>query len=169
MCIRDSENITQDHIDLAAHRMANNSKAAFLRFLSIDRAFIEDNTSSLVGPIGGILSENGTIQADSWGFGRWSASSAWLILNLDRQKMQNEGWTFTWMNASNESGYDLEGVELSTDPIRYTIEECKAKEENNQPLCSVEWLYLAIEEDLRAQDDLVASILLGEGPNVEVN
>ena len=139
----DDENITQDHIDLAAHRMANNSKGAFLRFLSIDRAFIEDNTSSLVGPIGGILSENGTIQADSWGFGRWSASSAWLILNLDRQKMQNEGWTFTWMNASNEWGYDLEGVELSTDPIRYTIEECKAKEENNQPLCSVEWLYLA--------------------------
>ena len=165
----DDENITQDHIDLAAHRMANNSKGAFLRFLSIDRAFVQDNNSSLFGPIGGTLSENGTIQADSWGYGRWSASSAWLILNLDRQKMQNEGWTFTWMNASNEWGYDLDGVELSTDPIRYTIDECKEKEENKQPLCSVEWLYLSIEEDLRAQDDLVATILLGEGPNVEVN
>ena len=154
MCIRDR---------------ANNSKGAFLRFLSIDRAFIEDNSSTLVGPIGGMLSENGTIESDSWGYGRWSASSAWLILNLDRQTMQNEGWTFTWLNASNEWGYDLEGVELSTDPIRYTIEECKEKEEKNQPLCSVEWLYLSIEEDLREQDKLVASILLGEGPNVEVN
>jgi len=165
----DDENVTQDHIDLAAHRMANNSKGAFLRFLSIDRAFIADDNSTLIGPIGGTLSENGTIQAESWGYGRWSASSAWLILNLDRQKMQNEGWTFSWMNASNEWGYDLDGVELSTDPIRYKIEECKQKEENNQPLCSVEWLYLAIEEDLREQDDLVATILLGEGPNVEVN
>ena len=165
----DDENITQDHIDLAAHRMANNSKGAFLRFLSIDRAFIEDNSSTIIGPIGGTLGENATIEADTWGYGRWSASSAWLILNLDRQKMQNEGWTFTWMNASAEWGYDLEGVELSTDPIRYTIEECKEKEENNQPLCSVEWLYLSIEEDLREQDNLVATILLGEGPNVEVN
>ena len=140
-----------------------------IRFLSIDRAFIEDNSSTIIGPIGGTLSENATIEADTWGYGRWSASSAWLILNLDRQTMQNEGWTFTWMNASNEWGYDLEGVELSTDPIRYTIEECKEKEEKNQPLCSVEWLYLSIEEDLREQDNLVASILLGEGPNVEVN
>jgi len=57
-----------------------------LRFLSIDRAFIADDNSTLIGPIGGTLSENGTIQAESWGYGRWSASSAWLILNLDRQK-----------------------------------------------------------------------------------
>ncbi len=165
----DDENVTQDHIDLAAHRMANNSRGSFLRFLSIDRAFVEDNSSTLLGPIGGTLVENGTIQTNNWGYGRWSASSAWLILNLDRQKMQNEGWTFSWMNASNEWGYDLDGVELSTDPIRYTIDECKEKEEKNEPLCSVEWLYLSIEEDLRAKDDLVATILLGEGPNVEVN
>ena len=165
----DDENVTQEHIDLAAHRMANNSKGAFLRFLSIDRAFLEDNSSTLIGPIGGILDENGSVNTDTWGYGRWSASSAWLILNLDRERMQNEGWTFTWINASAEWGYDLEGVELSTDPIRYSIDECKEKEENNQPLCSVEWLYLSIEEDLREQDELVVTILLGEGPNVEIN
>ncbi len=165
----DDGNVTQEHIDLAAHRMANNSKGAFLRFLSIDRAFIEDNSSSLVGPIGGVLDENGSVNTDTWGLGRWSASSAWLILNLDRERMQNEGWTFTWINASAEWGYDFEGVELSTDPIRYTIDDCKEKEENNQPLCSVEWLYLSIEEDLREQDNLVVTILLGEGPNVEIN
>jgi hypothetical protein len=165
----DDVNLTQEHIDLAAHRMANNSKGAFLRFLSIDRSFIQDNSSSLMGPIGGVLNESGAINTDSWGNGRWSASSAWLILNLDRERMQNEGWTFTWINASAEWGYDLEGVELSTNPIRYSINECKEKEENNLPLCSVEWLYLSIEEDLREQDDLVVTVLLGEGPNVEIN
>lgn len=165
----DDPNVTQEHIDLASHRMANNSKGAFLRFLSIDRAFIQDNSSTLIGPIGGVLDENGSIETDSWGYGRWSASSAWLILNLDRERMQNEGWTFTWINASAEWGYDREGVELSTNPIRYSIDECREKEERGEPLCSVEWLYLSIEEDLREQDELVVTILLGEGPNVEIN
>ena len=165
----DDPNITQEHIDLASHRMANNSKGAFLRFLSIDRAFIQDNSSTLIGPIGGVLDENGSIETDSWGYGRWSASSAWLILNLDRERMQNEGWTFTWINASAEWGYDRDGVELSTNPIRYSIDECREKEERGEPLCSVEWLYLSIEEDLREQDELVVTILLGEGPNVEIN
>ncbi|DAC63322.1 MAG TPA: MMPL family transporter [Candidatus Thalassarchaeaceae archaeon] len=165
----DDPNITQEHIDLASHRMANNSKGAFLRFLSIDRAFIQDNSSTLIGPIGGVLDENGSIETDSWGYGRWSASSAWLILNLDRERMQNEGWTFTWINASAEWGYDRDGVELSTNPIRYSIDECREKEERVEPLCSVEWLYLSIEEDLREQDELVVTILLGEGPNVEIN
>ncbi len=165
----DDPNVTQEHIDLASHRMANNSKGAFLRFLSIDRAFIQDNSSTLIGPIGGVLDENGSIETDSWGYGRWSASSAWLILNLDRERMQNEGWTFTWINASAEWGYDRDGVELSTNPIRYSIDECREKEERGEPLCSVEWLYLSIEEDLREQDELVVTILLGEGPNVEIN
>ena len=165
----DDPNVTQEHIDLASHRMANNSKGAFLRFLSIDRSFIQDNSSTIIGPVGGILNENGSIETDTWGYGRWSASSAWLILNLDRERMQNEGWTFTWINASAEWGYNRDGVELSTNPIRYSIDECREKEEIGEPLCSVEWLYLSIEEDLREQDDLVVTILLGEGPNVEIN
>ena len=165
----DDPNVTQEHIDLASHRMANNSKGAFLRFLSIDRSFIQDNSSTIIGPVGGILNENGSIETDTWGYGRWSASSAWLILNLDRERMQNEGWTFTWINASAEWGYNRDGVELSTNPIRYSIDECREKEERGEPLCSVEWLYLSIEEDLREQDDLVVTILLGEGPNVEIN
>ena len=165
----DDPNVTQEHIDLASHRMANNSKGAFLRFLSIDRSFIQDNSSTIIGPVGGILNENGSIETDTWGYGRWSASSAWLILNLDRERMQNEGWTFTWINASAEWGYNRDGVELSTNPIRYSVDECREKEERGEPLCSVEWLYLSIEEDLREQDDLVVTILLGEGPNVEIN
>ena len=165
----DDENVTQEHIDLAAHRMANNSKGSFLRFLSIDRAFLPDNNSNLIGPINGELQEDGTIISDSWGNGRWSASSAWMILNMDRDKMQQEGWTFSWLNASSEFGYKIDGFELVTDPIEYTNDECKSKAENNSDLCSVEWLYLSLEEDLRETDKTVVTILLGEGPNVEVN
>ena len=135
----DDENVTQEHIDLAAHRMANNSKGSFLRFLSIDRAFLPDNNSNLIGPINGELQEDGTIVSDSWGNGRWSASSAWMILNMDRDKMQQEGWTFSWLNASSEFGYKIDGFELVTDPIEYTNAECKNKADNNSDLCSVEW------------------------------
>ncbi len=165
----DDVNLTQEHIDLAAHRMANNSDGAFLRFLSIDRTFLPDANSSVIGPINGELQANGKIISDEWGKGRWSASSAWLILNMNREMMQNEGWTFSWMNASSEFGYKIEGVSLTTDPIDYTNSECKLKEENNLDLCSVEWLYLSLEESLRQTDDLVVTVLLGEGPNVEVN
>jgi len=165
----DDENVTQEHIDLAAHRMANNSKGSFLRFLSIDRAFLPDNNSDIIGPINGELQEDGTIISDSWGNGRWSASSAWMILNMDRDQMQQEGWTFSWLNASSEFGYKIDGLELVTDPIEYTNAECKNKAENNSDLCSVEWLYLSLEEDLRETDKMVVTILLGEGPNVEVN
>ena len=45
-----------------------------------------------------------------------------LILNLDRQKMQNEGWTFSWMNASNEWGYDFDN-DYSNDALGYNGED----------------------------------------------
>jgi predicted RND superfamily exporter protein len=165
----DDENTTQAHIDLAAHRMANNSNGAFLRFLSIDRAFLPDLNSKVIGPINGELQANGTIIAAEWSAGRWSASSAWLILNMNRELMQKEGWTFSWMDASYEFGYTLEGVSLKTQPIKYTNSECKSRAENGSDLCSVEWLYLSLEEGLRETDDMVVSVLLGEGQNVEVN
>ena len=165
----DNENVTQAHIDLAAHRMANNSKGAFLRFLSVDRTFLPDENSSVIGPINGKLQPDGSILAGSWSNGRWSASSAWLILNMNRELMEKEGWTFSWLNASSEFGYEIEGVTLITNPIKYTNTECKSREENNTDLCSVEWLYLSLEEDLRQTDDMVVTLLLGEGPNVEVN
>ena len=165
----DDANVTQEHIDLAAHRMANNSNGAFLRFLSIDRTFLSDVNSKVIGPINGELQSNGTILSEEWGPGRWSASSAWLILNMNRELMEKEGWTFSWMNASFEFGYQIDGVSLITDPIKYTNSECMEREVNNSNLCSVEWLYLSLEEDLRQTDDMVVTVLLGEGPNVEVN
>ena len=165
----DDPRITQDHIDLAAHRMANSSNGSFLRFLSNDRAFTSDPSSPVIGPINHTIGEDGNLQSEIWDRGRWSASSAWLIVNLDREEMQESGWTFSWKNATTDFGYDRDGFTLITDPIRYSFEYCGDREENNQPLCSVEWLYLSIEEDLRETDEHIVSLMFAEGINVEIN
>ena len=169
-CLRfDDPNVTQDHIDLAAHRMANSSNGSFLRFLSNDRAFTPDPNSSVIGPVNHTIGEDGNLESELWQRGRWSASSAWLIVNLDREQMQESGWTFSWKNATTDFGYKREGLTLVTDPIRYSFEYCQEREENNQPLCSVEWLYLSIEEDLRDTDEHIVSLMFAEAINVEIN
>ena len=169
-CLRfDDPNVTQDHIDLAAHRMANSSNGSFLRFLSNDRAFTPDPNSPVIGPVNHTIGEDGNLESELWQRGRWSASSAWLIVNLDREKMQESGWTFSWKNATTDFGYKREGLTLVTDPIRYSFEYCQEREENNQPLCSVEWLYLSIEEDLRDTDEHIVTLMFAEAINVEIN
>ena len=169
-CLRfDDPNVTQDHIDLAAHRMANSSNGSFLRFLSNDRAFTPDPNSSVIGPVNHTIGEDGNLESELWQRGRWSASSAWLIVNLDREQMQESGWTFSWKNATTDFGYKREGLTLVTDPIRYSFEYCQEREENNQPLCSVEWLYLSIEEDLRDTDEHIVTLMFAEAINVEIN
>ena len=169
-CLRfDHPNVTQDHIDLAAHRMANSSNGSFLRFLSNDRAFTPDPNSPVIGPVNHTIGEDGNLESELWQRGRWSASSAWLIVNLDREQMQESGWTFSWKNATTDFGYKREGLTLVTDPIRYSFEYCQEREENNQPLCSVEWLYLSIEEDLRDTDEHIVTLMFAEAINVEIN
>ena len=165
----DDLNVTQDHIDLAAHRMANNSNGAFLRFLSNDRGFLPDETGSVVGPVGHEFSEDGSLVSENWQRGRWSASAAWMIVNFDRDKMQKNGWTFTWKNASSEFGYEWDGLDLKTDPVRHSVEVCREREDLGQPLCSVEWLYLSLEEDLRESDETIVSLMFAESINVEIN
>ena len=165
----DDPNVTQGHIDLAAHRMANSSNGSFLRFLSNDRAFTPDPNSSVIGPVNHTIGEDGNLESELWQRGRWSASSAWLIVNLDREQMQESGWTFSWKNATTDFGYKREGLTLVTDPIRYSFEYCQEREENNQPLCSVEWLYLSIEEDLRDTDEHIVTLMFAEAINVEIN
>ena len=165
----DDLNVTQDHIDLAAHRMANNSNGAFLRFLSNDRGFLPDETGSVVGPVGHDFSEDGSLVSENWQRGRWSASAAWMIVNFDRDKMQKNGWTFTWKNASSEFGYEWDGLDLKTDPVRNSVEVCREREDLGQPLCSVEWLYLSLEEDLRENDETIVSLMFAESINVEIN
>ncbi len=165
----DDLNVTQDHIDLAAHRMANNSNGAFLRFLSNDRGFLPDETGSVIGPVGHEFSEDGSLVSENWQRGRWSASAAWMIVNFDRDKMQKNGWTFTWKNASAEFGYEWNGLDLKTDPVRHSVEVCREREDLGQPLCSVEWLYLSLEEDLRESDETIVSLMFAESINVEIN
>ena len=165
----DDPGLTQAHIDLAAHRMANNSLGSFLRFLSNDRKFVPDSNSQTIGPFNHEISEEGEIISNQWGPGRWTASAAWLIVNFDREKMQKSGWTFSWKNASVDFGYRISGVTLETDPYRNSVEDCKEKEELGKPLCSVEWLYLVLEEDLRETDENIVSLMFAEGINVEIN
>ncbi|MFL2975389.1 MAG: RND family transporter [Candidatus Thalassarchaeaceae archaeon] len=165
----DDPNVTQDHIDLAAHRMANNSNGAFLRFLSNDRAFLPDEMGVVVGPVDHEFSESGSLVSEKWQRGRWSASAAWIIINFDRDEMQQNGWTFTWKNASSEFGYEWNGLDLETKPIRNSVEVCRQREELGQPLCSVEWLYLSLEEDLRESDETIVSLMFAESINVEIN
>ena len=165
----DDENLTQSHIDLAAHRLANHSAGDFLRLLSNDRAFTPDPSSPVIGPYGHQMFEDGTITSEQWGPGRWSASAAWMLVNFDREAMQSNGWTFSWLNASPDFGYEWDGVTLETKPVHNSVEHCRESALAGEAPCAVEWLYLALEEDLRATDDMVVTLMLAEGVNVEVN
>ena len=165
----DDENLTQAHIDLAAHRLSNYSSGAFLRLLSNDRAFTPDPTSDVIGPYGHQLLEDGTIVADEWGPGRWSASSAWLLINFERERIEEAGWTYSWLDSESEFGYYWEGVTLQTDPIQNSVKECGKRASEGEKLCAMEWLYLALEEDLRSTDEMVVTLMLAEGINVEIN
>ncbi len=165
----DDENLTQAHIDLAANRLSNYSSGAFLRLLSNDRAFTPDPTSEVIGPYGHELLEDGTIVADVWGPGRWSASSAWLLINFERESIEEAGWTYSWLDSESEFGYYWEGVTLQTDPVHNSVEECGHRVSNDEKFCAMEWLYLALEEDLRSTDQMVVTLMLAEGVNVEIN
>ena len=165
----DDENLTQSHIDLAAHRLANHSSGDFLRLLSQDRGFTPDQSSPVFGPYDHQLLADGTITAEEWGPGRWSASSAWLLINFEREAMQRNGWSFSWLNSSSDFGYEWDGVTLETKPIHNSVEQCRQRALAGEELCSMEWLYLALEEDLRATDDMVVTLMLAEGVNVEIN
>ena len=165
----DHENLTQAHIDLAAHRLSNHSSGAFLRLLSNDRAFIPDLTSETIGPYGHELLEDGTIIADEWGPGRWSASSAWLLVNFERERIEGAGWSYSWLDSESEFGYYWEGVTLHTDPVHNSVEECGERLSEGEKPCAMEWLYLALEEDLRSTDEMVVTLMLAEGVNVEIN
>ena len=165
----DDENLTQAHIDLAAHRLSNYSSGAFLRLLSNDRAFTPDPTSEVFGPYGHELLEDGTIVADEWGPGRWSASSAWLLINFERERIEEVGWTYSWLDSESQFGYYWEGVTLNTDPVHNSVEECEQRLSEGDKPCAMEWLYLALEEDLRSTDEMVVTLMLAEGVNVEIN
>ena len=165
----DDPNITQAHIDLAAHRMANHSDGAFLRWLSDDRAFLPDPTSSVYGPVGGSLVQNGVWDDATWMPGRWSASSAWLLISLDHDAVQDAGWTFQWGEASQDWGYRLEGTGFVVDAPIHTSEQCLARVTAGEGACSVEWLFMSMQQTMRELDQQTTTLLVAESINVEVN
>ena len=53
-CLKfDDPNLTQEHIDLAVNRIIMNSNGNFIRWLSNDRTFVQDDNSDVFGPLNG--------------------------------------------------------------------------------------------------------------------
>jgi predicted RND superfamily exporter protein len=176
----DDENITQAHIDMAAHRMAEASDNNFLRWLSLDRGFKADYTAYQEGPIYGVLTSDGTWENALWGNGRWTASSTWLLVQLDRTKLEAMGWEVVWKEAHQEKevqfteegfrvgGYRLDDGQLVLHPPQYTEAKC-AEMQDEGAGCSTEWSFMDLEGHLRSHDHSTVTLLLGQGVNVEVN
>ena len=172
----DDENLTQSHVDLAVNRMIINSNGNFLRWLSNDRMFVQDSTSNVLGPLDGNISN-----ADFLVKGRWTASSTWILLHLNKTALENDGWTFIWKDAYQEKeigliddkisigGYLVNNGEFIINPPKYDSEQCKILSENGTP-CAFEWSMLALEGEVRKTDETTVTLLLGPtGINVEVN
>ena len=176
----DDQNLTQDHIDLAASRMANAPENNFLRWLSLDRGFFPDINSKITGQIGGELQLDGTWENGVTGLGRWSASSTWLIVQYDRGILEEMGWEVIWKDAHQEKsvslsddglivgGYRLADGTLVVHPPRYDVELCQELQKENGG-CSSEWSYMDLEGVLRSNDHASTTLLVGQGVNVEVN
>lgn len=180
-CLRfDDPNLTQAHIDLAANRLASAAGADFLRLVSNDRAFLPDPRSPVIGPIGGVLQEDGTFEGALYGPGRWSATSTWLLFRMDRRGMEDGGWTWAWKDAERLTsvewedglrvgGYLRDGADLQVAGPRDTADACAARVADGGQPCSVEWAWLDLEGELRATDGGLVTLAVGEAINVEVN
>ena len=177
----DDENVTQQHIDLAAARMAEASDNNFLRWLSMDRGFVADMNALQTGPVGGSLNSDGTWEGAFVANGRWSASSTWLLVQLDRGILRDMGWEVIWKDALQEKsldfsddgikigGYRIADGSLVLHPPQYTEEYCVDLMEEEGTGCSTEWSYMDLEGHLRSHDRTTITLLLGQGVNVEVN
>ena len=159
----DDENVTQQHIDMAASRMADASNNNFLRWLSIDRGFVADMNALQTGPVGGSLNGDGTWENAFYANGRWSASSTWLLVQFDRGVLEDMGWEMIWKDALQEKsidfsddgikigGYRIADGSLVLHPPQYTEEYCvEMKKEGTG--CSTEWSYMDLEGHLRSND-----------------
>ena len=165
------ENVTQDHIDLAAHRMIMASPDVFMRWTSNDRGFTSDPESLVIGPVGGEIGEDGEFTNEIWMPGRWSASSTWILLQLDGEGLQESGYTFSWTEARSEpNSMTLFGSDLYITPPSLTPEECLQSETRGDGPCSVDWALLSLEQSIRVSDQLSISLLAPPyGINAEVN
>ena len=176
-CLKfDDLNLTQEHIDLAVNRIIMNSNGNFVRWLSNDRTFVQDSTSDVFGPLNGDISNTDFLVK-----GRWTASSTWILMHLDKLSLEDDGWTFVWKDAYQEKkvgmvdgkisvgGYLVNNGELVINPPIYNSEQCLVLSEDGTP-CAFEWSLLALEGEVRTTDNSTVTLLLGPtGINVEVN
>ena len=177
----DDANVTQAHIDMAAARMAEASDNNFLRWLSLDRGFKADFNAHQEGPIYGQLQPDGTWEGALWGDGRWTASSTWLLVQLDSTVLDNMGWEVVWKDAHQEKavqftdegfrvgGYRLTDGQLVLHPPQYTESTCLDLRAEEGSGCATEWSFMDLEGHLRTHDRTTVTLLLGQGVNVEVN
>jgi len=182
-CLKfNDENLTQSHIDLAVHRIVNATPSTFLRMLSSDRTFVHDPLSPVIGPVGGYQDEQGTFINATWAPGRWSASSSWLLIQFDRKKIEDSGWTFQWSDARQPSriywselglhigGYRLTSSGLVVDPPEWVSNEsCSKAAELGEAPCSWEWAMASLEQQLRTTDSRVVTLTINTALQVEVN
>ncbi len=176
-CLKfDDLNLTQEHIDLAVNRIIMNSNGNFIRWLSNDRTFVQDDTSDVFGPLNGDITNTDFLVK-----GRWTASSTWILMHLDKLSLEDDGWTFIWKDAYQEKevgmidgkisigGYLVNNGELVINPPIYNSEQCLVLSQDGTP-CAFEWSLLALEGEVRTTDNSTVTLLLGPtGINVEVN
>lgn len=162
-------NLTQDHVDLAAARMANNSDGAFLRWLSHDRAFLPDPDGAAIGPVGGTLTEGEGFVGADWQAGRWSAGASWILVQLDQDALELDGWTFDWAEARAEDAYEWDGVRLRTVPPSHDSQFCLNSSISGDGPCAAEWSIISLEHHMRESDNQLVTMAVAEGINVEVN
>ena len=171
-CLRfGDENLTQAHIDLAANRMILANPSVFLRWTTTDRAFLQDPESPVIGPVGGQVGEDGTFEGAIWMPGRWSASSTWILIQMDKEEMIDSGFTFVWGDARAEPGsLTWHGLELYTTPPNLTAEECQESKESGNGPCSADWALISLEQKIRVTDQQSVTIIAPPaGINIEVN
>jgi len=169
-------NLTQEHVDLAVNRILMEGNGNFFRWLSNDRTFVQDSTSNVLGPLNGNISNTDFLVR-----GRWTASTTWILLHLDKLSLEEDGWSFVWNEAYQEKkvgivdgkisvgGYLVNNGELVINPPKYDSERCMILSENGTP-CAFEWSLLALEGEVRKTDNSTVTLLLGPtGINVEVN
>ena len=151
--------------------MIMNSDGAMLRWFSTDRGFTHDENSTLIGPIGGTIREDGTFDEDvTWGPGRWSSSTTWILIQLSRTDLEENGITYYWADAENQrDGYEFEGLNLVTTPPQYSVADCREAKESGDELCSFEWAIIDLEKQMRTTDQLSVTFSINEGVNVELN
>ena len=162
-------NLTQDHVDLAVARMVNSTEGLFLRWLSLDRAFLPDPDGAAIGPVGGTLIEDGSFIGADWQLGRWSAGASWIFVQLNQDALELDGWTFDWAEARAEDAYEWDGLSLRTVPPSHDSQFCLNSSASGDGPCAAEWAIISLEHHMRESDDQLVTIAVAEGINVEVN